>query len=625
MANVTNTISLQDKMTPVLSQIIRSMDTTIKAMKSLNSEANKASQEKAFLKAENAVKAARTSLDGMVNSMKQANAAQNTLNNSIRGGTDAASSLWGKIKGIAAAYLGINAAKGIIQLSDSLTMNTARLNLMNDGLQTTQELEDKIYKSAMRSRGSFLETADIVAKLGLRAGNIFKSNEEVISFSETLNKMFVIAGASQQEIYSATLQLTQALGSGVLRGEEFRAVFEAAPNVIQAIADYMNLPIGKMRELANEGKLSAQLVKDAMFAASVSVEDQFKKIPYTWGQVWTIIKNYTINATRPILDVIGKITSSKQFAQFLNWLANAISTVARILESILPIIQGIYDFIANNFDWIEPLISGIGAALLTLGTILGTVAGFTKIVTAATWLWNAALNANPIMLVITLIAGLIVWLVRLWHTNDTFRINIIKAWGFISDGILNAVSFIKIMVVKAFQGMVNLAIAQINLLISAVNKIPGVDIPLLEKAKFGDRIEEEELNKYIKRTQNRAAENAALDAELEASKARKEEETLSTQLTGGEAVFGGFNGKMNIGTLDRIKEPITLGEDDIRFLKDVAMKDFDVRYQQVTPMLTISNMNVSETADVNAVAGALEKMVKEAQSADINMGISYGN
>lgn len=639
MANVTNTISLQDKMTPVLSQIIRSMDTTIKAMKSLNAEANKASQEKAFLKAENAIRAARTSLDGMTNDLKGMKQAGDKVTESV-----------------------VKWKNPIVTAASALQLLRTGVNALRGGLSILEKFNQEAYVEDFTQ-----------ARLASQLRLVVKTREEGIKAQQEINKIAdagelntvvagsaTVAGASQLATYGikpenikALLPALQDLSVsmyGVNVSEEqmiqtaqlMGRVFSGQTGALSRYGIQMTDAQKKILETGTQAQKTAAVVEllggsfgglaENMAKSSAGAAAQFRNL---WGKMFETVGKSSADAFgeiyKSLKNQLPRITAIVQqvmdmVVPFILWVANTgIPFIVSALEAILPIVQSIYNFIANNFSWIEPLISGIGAALLTLGTILGTVAGFTKIVTAATWLWNAALNANPIMLVITLIAGLIVWLVRLWHTNDTFRINIIKAWGFISDGILNAVSFIKIMVVKAFQEMVNFAIGQVNMLISAVNKIPGVDIPLLEKANFGDKIEEEELSKYIKRKQDRAAENAALDAELAASKAAKEETALAPQPTGAEAIWGGFNGKMNIGTIDKIKEPISLGEDDIQFLKDVAMKDFDVRYQQVTPMLTISNMNVSETADVDAVAGALEKMVKEAQSADINMGISYGN
>lgn len=352
-------------------------------------------------------------------------AAQQRFNNSLKGGASGAGALLGKLKTLAGAYLGIQSVKAVINTADELTQTNARLNLMNDGLQTTAQLEDKIYQMAQRSRGGFLETADAVAKLGQRAGNIFKSNDETIAFTETLNKMFVIAGASQAEMSSATLQLTQALGSGVLRGEEFNAVFEAAPNVMHAVADYINQPIGKLKELASDGKISAEVVKNALFAATDKVNEQFKKMPYTWAQVWTTIRNYTIKATRPILQAISNITRNERFIAFANEMGNILSRIAGFIKNVATVltpvftwifdtIAKIYNFIKDNWSLLAPIIGTVAAAFIALKTPLMALWVWTKLVTIATWAWSAAqavldvlMSLNPVGLVCLAIIALI--------------------------------------------------------------------------------------------------------------------------------------------------------------------------------------------------------------------------
>lgn len=639
MANVNNTITLQDKMTPVLSQIIRSMDTTLKAMKSLNAESNKGLSAEAFKKADNAIKAARTSLDGMTNDMRNAKRGADGVVQSV--------TKW---------------KNPIVTAQAALQIFATGMRVVQQGLAVFRRFNEEAYiEDATQTRlASQLRNVVKTREEGIKAQQEINRLADIGEMTTTVAGSATVAGASQLAtlgidaqniqkliptmrdlavgIYGVNVNEEQLIQTAQLMGRAFNGQAGALTRYGIKMTDAQK----KILETGTQAQKTATMIEllggsfgglaENMAKSSAGVAAQFRNL---WGKMFETVGKTSANAFgevyKSLIQYIPRITAVIQSVMdmvvpFILWVANTgIPFIVSALENILPIVQSIYGFISDNFGWIEPLISGIGAALLTLGTILGTVSIATKIATAATWLWNVALNANPIVLVITLIAGLIVWLVRLWKTNDTFRINLIKAWNFISDGILNAVSFIKIMVVKTFQEMVNFAIGQVNMLISAVNKIPGVDIPLLEKAKFGDRIEEEELNKYIKRTQNRAAQNAALDAELAASKAAKAEDKVTAQPTGAEAIWGGFNGKINVGTVDQIKGNVKLDEEDIKFMREVAMKEFDIRYQNIAPSVNISTMNVSQKADVNEVAAQLEKMVTNAANSDINVGISYGN
>lgn len=467
MATIQSMITLKDGMSPVLRSIEKSLTTVVARLDRVSTvldtafnptqvaatsqkfaqtatQVNRIEQElnqagtaerrfhQDVLKALNAIHRQTTNQIRLTASMKktppviaQAAAQQDRLNNKIAKGAGHASQLWGKVKGLAGAYMGMQAAGGIVKTADSLTQTTARLNLMNDGLQTTAQLEEKIYQAAMRSNGGFLQTADAVAKLGLRAGQVFKNNDETIAFTETLNKMFQIAGASQEEMSSATLQLTQALGSGVLRGEEFNAVFEAAPNVMQAVADYIKKPIGELKELASKGKISASVVKNALFAATDKVNEQFKTIPITWGNVWQLVKNYTIKATRPILQAISNITRNERFIAFANEMGNIISRVAGFIKNLYtalaPVLAWIYDtvakiynFIKDNWSLLAPIIGTITAAFILMKTPLAAIWLWTKLCTIATKVWtgaqaifNAVMAMNPVGLVCLAIIVLI--------------------------------------------------------------------------------------------------------------------------------------------------------------------------------------------------------------------------
>lgn len=301
----------------------------------------------------------------------------------VRATGNAFDSLTGKVMGFVSAYAGMQGLKGLVGLSDEVTQTTARLNMMNDGLQSTAELQEKIMASANRSRASFLTQADIVAKLGQRAPDAFSSNDETIQFAENLSKMFVVAGTSQQEMASASLQLTQALGSGVLRGEELNAVFESAPNIIQTIANYLDVPIGEIREMAAEGQITADIVKQAMLGATEDINAQFESMPMTWAQVWTLTCNKLIAATQPLLTVISFLAQ--------NW------------DILQPIVMGIAaavgGLVAAHLAYnAAAAISSTWTSICAAAQMLRTEATFAE--TAAQYGLNAALLACPITWII---------------------------------------------------------------------------------------------------------------------------------------------------------------------------------------------------------------------------------
>lgn len=501
MATIESSIKLRDGMTPILKNINKSLNSVTTAYQKLQNISNKGVNTKNIngigkalgkaqadlFNAQDKIVKMQTKLSDIKNKTIQNANAQKIHNNNLRDGSSSANNLWNKIKGIASAYMLLQGVKGTIGIADELTMTNARLNLMTGDLQKTKEVQDQIYASAMRSRAGYLETADAVAKLRLRAGQIFKTNDEAIAFSETLNKMFAIAGASQSEMYSATLQLTQALGSGVLRGEEFRAVFEAAPNVMQAVADYMNLPIGKLREIANEGAISADIVKNAMFQASKKVDEQFKQIPVTWSQMWRIVKNHTIKATEPILERIRNITKSERFIKFADMVGVAIQKTADFLivafDTVSNVVATCFDFIVQHASKIQTLSNMVAEALSTIWKWVVAIADFVvnnwSLIEPIVWGIVGAFVALQVVQAIALITSAFQWMVATYNAI-AYQIALFKMtiaqWGFNAALMACPITWI-ILAVIALIVLFYLAIAAINKLcgtsISATGIIAG--------------------------------------------------------------------------------------------------------------------------------------------------------
>jgi len=317
----------------------------------------------------------------------------------VRQTDNSANKLLSTVKKIVAGAAGFTIGKEILSLSDEMTQTTARLNLMNDGLQTTDQLNQMIYESAQRTRTSYLDTADVVAKLGQRAGSAFDSSAEVVQFAENLNKQFVIAGASQQEIASASLQLTQALGSGVLRGEELNAVFEAAPNIIQTIADHLGVPIGEIRELAADGQITAGIVKNAMLGATEEIEKQFEKMPMTWGQAWTVMKNAATDSMSDVMEELNEVLNSDSGQAIMEGLIAGFEVLSDVASMAVDVLAAGADWVVENWDLVSSVLIGaaiaIGAYMLAAGisTMMAWIAAAWPLVLLATLLAAAVYGA----------------------------------------------------------------------------------------------------------------------------------------------------------------------------------------------------------------------------------------
>lgn len=288
---------------------------------------------------------------------------QNNFNNAVQQGSSMMDGLSRKIMGAVAAYASIQGVKKVLGISDELTQTTARLNMMNDGLQTTEDLQNMIFLAAERSRGSYQATADAVGKIGIMARDAFSSNAELIAFTEQLNKQFTIAGTSTQGIDAAMLQLTQAMGSGVLRGEELNSVFEQAPTIIQTIADYLDVPIGKIREMAQDGQLTAGVVKSALLSAADETNAKFEEMPKTFGQIATSMKNQALMAFQPVLNRLNEIANSPAFQTLASNVISAMVVVAGVVMGIFDAIGAIAQFANDNWSWLAPIIGIVTAGL----------------------------------------------------------------------------------------------------------------------------------------------------------------------------------------------------------------------------------------------------------------------
>ena len=426
MASITTAIHLTDAMTPVLRNITGAMNSTLDIFESMDSEMNSSFDTSKINSARIAIDQVNVSLDAMGDNINKNIQQQNKLNKEIQEGKSQIDNMMGSVVSLVSAYAGFKTIGKLVNLSDEYTQTRARLNLMNDGLQTTDELQQKIFNSAQRARSSYQTQADIVAKLGQRAGDAFKSNNETIAFAENLSKLFVIAGASQQEMASASLQLTQALGSGVLRGEELNAVFESAPNVIQTIADYLNVPIGKIREMASEGQITADIVKNALLGATNNINSQFDSIPMTWSQVWTGVMNELYVATQPILELINLLAQ--------NW-----SIIEPIVIALATAI-GLYTAALIAYNTIK----GISAMMETVhGAAMVLAAEKTFIATAAQYGFNAALLACPLTWILLIIIAVIAAIYAVVAAINKAKGTTVSATGVICGSVNVVLQFFK--------------------------------------------------------------------------------------------------------------------------------------------------------------------------------------
>lgn len=356
-------------------------------------------------------------------------AAQDEFNRSILQGSRHSDGLLSKIGRIALAYAGFQTLRSGINLSDTLTQNVARLNLMNDGNQTTDELQAMIYQAARNSRGDALANIESISKMGLMAGDAFSSNTELIGFMELINKQFKISGTSAEGISAAMLQLTQAMGAGALRGEELNSILEQAPLILKNIANYLKVPVGQIKDLASQGKITSEVVKKAMFNAADTINQQFNSIPLTFADITTSMRNEAVKKFQNISSQFSSALNSERFRGFTNSLVNSIGVVLDIASRGMIVLTALGATIYDNWAVISPVIKSVAgimsvyAGAVAISTIAnGTMAvaqlasavamtiynvatgkaiALTHQQTLAQWGLNSAILANPIVLIVS--------------------------------------------------------------------------------------------------------------------------------------------------------------------------------------------------------------------------------
>lgn len=365
MGNIRAAIALYDGVTSPLQSMHKAMGVVLNTFEAMQQASGRAVDTAAIREAREEWAKAGTAFDAIEENIRNANNEQQKFNNSIRGGNNSANGLLSTIKKIAVAAGGIAGINKVLNISDELASTKARLNLLVDDGGSVDVLEQKIMASAQRSRSAYFDTASAVAKLGLNAGNAFNGDmDQVIAFMEQVNKQFVIGGATAQEQSNAMIQLTQAMAAGALRGEELNSILDGAPGIARAIEKYMGIAEGSIKTVAQEGKVTAEVVKNAMFAMADETNAKFDSMPKTWAQIWVDMKNQALSMFAPILTKINQIGNSTKFQKVTTGLINGLAAVANVASSALDILIAIASVFVDNWGIIQPLVLGIAAAML---------------------------------------------------------------------------------------------------------------------------------------------------------------------------------------------------------------------------------------------------------------------
>lgn len=490
MSTLTSAIRLNDQMTSQLNAAAEATERLVGMMGRLDSVL----QNMGGSEADKLTEAMETASQATA----EAAGGQQEHNAALAAGTNNANSLLGKIKGIAAAYLSMKSVEAVVGASDELTSSTARLQMMVQNFAAdntaadqisaqTDNLMNQVYAAANNSRASVGDLMDVVARFGNNAKDAFGSTDEVVRFAELVQKQMTIAGASTQEASNAILQLSQALGSGVLRGDELNSIFEQAPNLIQTIADYMGVGIGEIRELASEGKLSADVVKNAIMGAGDEIDAKFAGMPATFGQIMTLIKNQALQSFQPVLNQINSALNSELGQSMLQSVFNGLATAANVAMAAMDALGNAIQWVQDNSAWLEPVawalvaaftayaaVATISAAMTTAHAVAEGIhaaaaamsAGATLAETAAQYGLNAALAACPITWIVVAILAAVAGLIAFgtWAATSAGIAN--SAIGTVAGAVMTAVAVVQNLFVGLINFLITIGVNLYNMVLS---------------------------------------------------------------------------------------------------------------------------------------------------------------
>lgn len=602
MAVIRETLTLEDKLTNVMTQCIQVAQRMAGAMDDIRYST---------MNVETATASAAVEMQNLSSRMSQTTTQGNSMLTTVRN--------------LAGAFLGMQSVQWLVGTSDQLTQINARLEMITGSAEAAAEANEQIYQAAMRSRGAYTDMADLVSQLGTLAGNAFTDTGEIVAFAEQLQKQMALSGTSTMAAQAAMLQLTQGLSSGALRGEELNSVLEQTPMIAQTIADYLGMTTGEMRELASEGGLTAEVVKNAVLGAAEETNAAFEQMPMTWGQVWNQMQNVAIRALNPVLSGI-------------NFLANNIEIIGPLVLG-LGAAFAVFMLAANWTNICTAATTGLASAQAALGAVMATAWGppliaiiliitaIYALVAAVNYFTGSSISATGI------IAGAFLTLFAFVANGAILGINTFAAFGnFVGNVFNDPVAAVKILFLDMATTILGYISKVAHGIEDLINAIPGVEVSITGA-----------VDGLYNRVQGAAAQAKSAAEWVEYFKPQEYIDLGGAFRTGYDAGanFDPFGGLMSMGsgydlsqyttgvtpygdiagTLDDIsgsvkgiEKTVSMSDEDIKALVDVAERRYvnNINLTSQTPVINVSGQNTGRTAqDRRALAEAIQRILLE--------------
>lgn len=661
MATITEVLVMQDKFSASFGKYIKLAEQGTASTREMNDAIKKVTQDASMLATTNRLAAAQSEAVAAAAraqaaqtaalaaqerlEAQRARAAAQAANEQARAHEkemQAASGLVDKIKGLVGAYAGLQGLKTLVNMSDEMTQINGRLQLMTGSAEAAAAAQEKIFQAAQRSRGAYTDLAGLVSQLGMMAPDTFGSTDELIAFAEQLQKQMAISGASGASAAAAMTQLTQALASGTLRGDELNSVLEQTPMIAKTIADYMGLTTGQLREVAAEGQVTADIVKNAMLSAADETNAAFESMPLTWSQVWTMAQNTALKALQPVLDIVSKM------AQNMDTLGPAAAGAAIGLTAFAVasyMASGGIAAIGKAIDAVNPLISAVA---FLIGVAAWAIIDFVQAAGSLQIAWLTAVDA-----VLTGLGNMKVKFVYGISTLQDSLDQLSIGAQSVAYGVADYFGDMKVSALTSIQGLANGAVDAINWLINQVNKIPGIAIDTVDKLTFAANAATE--NEAAKAARASTLARMREDAAARTAQRQADYNNLKNQVYNDhmQRMVGIYNAKAELASgttfeqgagvdipgmadltsavdgvgkdVSSIKKEVSLSDENLKELVDVATGKYvnQINLTSQTPVITIQGQNTGDTkADVDAMLDKLKLVLAEQWAAGASRAIA---
>ena len=545
---------------------------------------------------------------------------------------------------IAVAVGGVAAVKSFINLSDSLTQTQARLESIKGEFAEVKDLQDAIFAAAQRSRGDYMDMASSVAALKAQTGDVFKSTAEAVRFTELLNKQFTLSGTSASGVQSTMYNLTQALATGVLRGNDLQMVLSNSPAIIQKISDYMGVSIGDIRKMAQEGQITADIVKNAIMSAGDDIDAQFEKMPMTFGQAMQKLKNEGIRALQPLSETFNNFVNSDTFQAGINACTWAIRALGQIGSIVFGYLFSAIEWVGQKIGEFKDRLAEAGITMQTVITSIGAAIG----VVAGAILGTMSVIANTLAIVANAFITGAEWAYNAWNKGvyliSMALYNFARGAAEKFNSVISAADGAATAIANAFIRGANMAIGGINGLINALNQIPGVNIGNVAEVGevssiISDRIDLSAIKaptyngrkSFDKFKLDTVSTGEAWDSGYQEGSAlgdivAKGLSDFVDSVNGlGESIGdlgdfgdvevpdysgagGGSGKKANVGTVDKVKD-VKLSDEDMKIYRDLAERRYmaNVELQTLAPNISVS---IPESAAKNLTSEDVANKLK---------------